>query len=273
MFHFKSPAKLNLFLHVLDKRVDGYYNIQSVFQLIDLFDYIRFEKTTDNKIVLTSNIKQLEQDNLIINTINLFKFNYKIKTLGANIDLVKHIPIGAGLGGGSSNAATILLALFRIFDIQESKDNIMNLALQIGSDVPFFINAKSAWVEGRGEIISPINLESNWYLLVLGENNVSTSEMYDLVENSKELKKKTMEDFLSGDTNNIFETLVMKRYPTVSRVRDWLSQYGRARMSGTGDTWFLNFDNFERAKEVGNLVPNHFKHVIVKGLDSYEFRI
>ncbi|MBH44579.1 MAG: 4-(cytidine 5'-diphospho)-2-C-methyl-D-erythritol kinase [Gammaproteobacteria bacterium] len=272
MFHFKSPAKLNLFLNILDKRTDGYYNIQSIFQLIDFYDEINLEKRDDNEIILSSNKKQLERDNLILEAISLFKSAYQIKNFGANINLVKNIPIGSGLGGGSSNAATILLALLRIFNIDESRNNLTKLALKIGSDVPFFLQRQSAWVEGRGEKILPVVLNDNWYLLIFCDNNISTREMYGLIKNQNKPKKKTMEDFLSGETNNIFESMVVKRYPTVSRVRDWLSQYGQARMSGTGDTWFLSFDNLERAKEVGNLVPNHFKHVIVRGLSSYEFR-
>ena len=135
---YKSYAKLNLFIRILEKRLDGYHNLQSIFEKINLFDVLTFESRRDNKILLKSNIKALEEENIIIDVINLMKEKSKVKNIGLNINLRKNIPIGAGLGGGSSNAATALIAVNRLWKINKSNEYLKRLSLSIGSDIPFF---------------------------------------------------------------------------------------------------------------------------------------
>ena len=141
MTSYKSPAKLNLFLNIINKRNDGYHNIQSAIHLINLFDFLTFQKREDNKVVLKSNIKGLEKQNLVLESFKLIKKKYHIKRFGMNIELIKNIPLGSGLGGASSNAATTLMALKKIWNLKIDKKELMSLASSLGSDVPLFINA------------------------------------------------------------------------------------------------------------------------------------
>ena len=166
MSHYKSPAKLNLFLNIINKRNDGYHNIQSIFHLIDLFDYLSLNRRSDNRVVFSSNIKILGKDNLVTKSLDIVRKTYKVRNFGMDINLIKNIPLGSGLGGGSSNAATTLIALSEIWSLSISKKDLMALGLKLGSDVPFFINGKNAWVEGRGDKIKKISLDPKWYLLI-----------------------------------------------------------------------------------------------------------
>ena len=183
------------------------------------------------------------------------------------INLVKNIPVGSGLGGGSSNAATTLIALSKIWDLTASKKDLMAIGLELGSDVPFFINGKNAWVEGRGEKLKKIKLESKWYLLMYSKKPIFTKDLYKMIKIKKERNKVTHDDFLQDKTNNIFESIVMKRYPTIARAKNWLSQFGKVKMSGTGGTIFTDFTDFESAENAFKLMPKSFNGSIVKGLE------
>ena len=265
MSRYKSPAKLNLFLNIINKRNDGYHNIQSIFHLIDLFDYLTFTKREDNKIVFNSNIKGLGDRNLVIESLNILREICRLRNFGMNINLIKNIPLGSGLGGGSSNAATTLIALTEIWNLPISKKDLMSLGLKLGSDVPFFINGRNAWVEGRGEKIKNIELEPRWYLLIYSKTPVLTKNLYELVNITEKKEKVTYNDFLQDKTDNIFERIVMKRYPTIARAKNWLSQFGKAKMSGTGGTIFAGFNNFESAEKVFKLMPKSFSGSLARG--------
>lgn len=265
MIRYKSPAKLNLFLNIVNKRNDGYHNIQSVFHLIDLFDYLTFSQRVDNKIIFKSNVKKLEKNNLAVESLDLLRKAYQVKKFGMNIELIKNIPMGQGLGGGSSNAATTLNALSRIWNLIIPKKDLISLALNLGSDIPFFLNARNAWIEGRGDKIKNINLDPKWYFLIYSQRPILTKNLYKLINFKKENQKVTFDDFLRGKTNNIFETIVMKRYPTIARAKNWLSQFGKAKMSGTGGTIFAGFNNFESAEKVFKLMPKSFSGSLARG--------
>ena len=266
MIRYKSPAKLNLFLNIVNKRNDGYHNIQSVFHLIDLFDYLTFSQRMDNKIIFKSNVKKLEKNNLVIESLDLLRKAYQVKKFGMNIELIKNIPMGQGLGGGSSNAATTLNALSIIWNLIIPKKDLISLALNLGSDIPFFLNARNAWIEGRGDKIKNIDLDSKWYLLIYSQRPILTKNLYKLINFKKENQKVTFDDFLRGKTNNIFETIVMKRYPTIARAKNWLSQFGKVKMSGTGGTIFASFDDFDSAENVFKSMPKSFQGSIVRGI-------
>tara|TARA_B100001750_G_C15483564_1_gene586970 strand:- start:86 stop:889 length:804 start_codon:yes stop_codon:yes gene_type:complete len=267
MSHYKSPAKLNLFLNIINKRNDGYHNIQSIFHLIDLFDYLSLNRRSDNRVVFSSNIKILGKDNLVTKSLDIVRKIYKVRNFGMDINLIKNIPLGSGLGGGSSNAATTLIALSEIWSLGISKKDLMALGLKLGSDVPFFINGKNAWVEGRGDKIKKISLDPKWYLLIFSKEPLLSRDIYKLIEIEEKKIKVTYDDFLKGKTNNIFENIVMKRYPTVARAKNWLSQFGKVKMSGTGGTIFASFNDFESAEKVFKLMPKSFDGTIVKGVE------
>ena len=264
MFHYKSPAKLNLFLKVLNKRIDGFHNIQSIFQLIDFYDYLSFEKRKDNKIEITCNIKNLESNNLIKMAIELFRKKFGIKKYGLNIKLKKNIPIGAGLGGGSSNAATTLIALAQIWNIKITSNSLFDLGLELGSDVPFFLNGMNAWVEGRGEIITNIYLKPKWYLLVFSSHHISTKEIYELIHTENDENKYNFDDFINDKTKNDFEKIILNKYPSIARTKKWLSKYGKSRMTGTGGTFFIDFSNIGNAEKVLSAIPKNHNAIIVK---------
>jgi len=276
MFHYKSPAKLNLFLKVLNKRVDGFHNIQSIFQLIDFYDYLSFEKRKDNKVKITCNVKNLEINNLIEIAIELFRKKFNIKKYGLNIKLKKNIPIGAGLGGGSSNAATTLTALSKIWNIKTTSKSLFKLGLELGSDVPFFLNGMNAWIEGRGEVITNIYLRPKWYLLVFSPYFISTKEIYELVNTENDEKKYDFDDFINDRTQNDFEKTVLKKYSSIAKTKKWLSKYGKSRMTGTGGTFFIDFESAEKAERVLSAIvankppplPKNCKAIIVKSYNN-----
>ena len=266
MISYKSPAKLNLFLNIISKRIDGYHNIQSVIQLINLFDYLSFQEREDNKVIFKSNFKSLENQNLVLESFKLIKNKYRIKSFGMNIELIKNIPLGSGLGGASSNAATTLMALSKIWKLGIAKKELMHLASSLGSDVPLFLNARNAWIEGRGEKIKNINLDSKWYLLIYSKRPVITKKIYESLQIKEDNARVTFNDFIQGKTNNIFESIVMKRYPTIARARNWLSQFAKVNMSGTGGTIFASFDDFESAEKVFKSMPKSFRGSVVRGI-------
>tara|TARA_B100001013_G_scaffold262015_1_gene164608 strand:+ start:790 stop:1632 length:843 start_codon:yes stop_codon:yes gene_type:complete len=272
MFHYKSPAKLNLFLKVLNKRVDGFHNIQSIFQLIDFYDYLSFEKRKDNKVKITCNVKNLEVNNIIEIAIELFRKKFNIKKYGLNIKLKKNIPIGAGLGGGSSNAATTLTALSKIWNIKTTSKSLFELGLELGSDVPFFLNGMNAWIEGRGEVITNIYLRPKWYLLIFSSQFISTKEIYELASTANDEKKYDFDDFINDRIQNDFEKIVLKKHPSIAKTKKWLSKYGKSRMTGTGGTFFIDFESAEKAERVllaivenkPPSIPKNYKAIIVK---------
>ena len=268
MYHYKSPAKLNLFLNILEKRSDGYHNIQSVFQLINLNDLLDFEERNDDKIVFSSNVDSLCKKNSIIDSINLLKNKYNFKNKGINIYLKKNIPIGSGLGGGSSNAAITLLAVSKIWKLDLTIHELMKFGLKIGNDVPFFINGTNAWVEGRGEKIEKIKLPQKWFLLIFSKELVSTSDIYASVDPESFRPKATYNDFLSDKLENVFESIVMKRYPTIAKARNWLSQFGKVKMSGTGGTIFISFNDHESAQKVYKMIPRGMVGCIAQGIQN-----
>ena len=183
-----------------------------------------------------------------------------------NIELIKNIPLGSGLGGASSNAATTLMALSKIWKLGIAKKELMHLASSLGSDVPLFLNARNAWIEGRGEKIKNINLDSKWYLLIYSKRPVITKKIYESLQIKEDNARVTFNDFIQGKTNNIFESIVMKRYPTIARARNWLSQFAKVNMSGTGGTIFASFDDFESAEKVFKSMPKSFRGSVVRGI-------
>ena len=238
---YPAPAKINLFLHILGRRADGYHLLQSVFRLIDLQDVIYIRIREDGEIHRASEHPDVpEAQDLTIRAANMLKAHTNC-SLGADIAVEKRIPMGGGLGGGSSDAATVLIALNYLWKLNLSRKVLMELGLQLGADVPFFIFGKNAWVEGIGEKIQEINLPASHYLIVTPKVHVSTGQIF----NAKELTRNTFpttitafsetQDFLHND----LEAVVCQQYPAVKACLDWLNQYSKARMSGSGSSVFI----------------------------------
>jgi len=263
-YEFKSFAKINHFLKILDRRKDGYHNIQSAFQLINLFDIITFKKRSDNNINLTCNIKNLQKNNSILDTINIFRKEYGVKRFGLDIYIKKNIPVGGGLGGGSSNAAVTLKALTEIWNIKTNNRLLSNLALKLGSDVPFFLNGKSAWVEGRGEIITDMHLKTHWFILIFSQHSVSTTKIYENFRPSRKYQKYNYDDFMDDKIGNDFEKIVLQKYPSIRKSYDIVSKFTNVNLTGAGGTLFIKLDSLEEAKKVVLKIPNNQNYKIVE---------
>ena len=264
---YKSHAKINLFLRIIGQRPDGYHNIQSIFQLIDLHDVISIKKRKDSLIKIKCNVKEIENNNIINKSVNLFLNYSHLPYIGLDIILKKNIPIGGGLGGGSSNAATCLIALNEIYETKLSAIQLKHIARQIGCDVPFFLQHKNAWVEGTGDIITPIFIKPIWLVLIFSKHNISTSDIFSKYTHKNHVKELSYDDYLEDNTMNDFEKIVFKDYPSIHQSYKHLSSFGRARMTGTGGTVFLPLPSYEDAKKVVSCLPKKETSLIVKSLD------
>jgi len=265
---YRSPAKINLFLKIVKKRADGYHNIQSIFQLIDLYDEITFVKRKDSLIKLKCDNKEIEKDNLINTAIDHFLEFTQVKKIGMDIYLKKNIPIGGGLGGGSSNAATCLLALNNLYNTKLKLIHLKNIAKNIGSDVPFFLYKKNAWVEGTGDIITPIYLKPSWFVVIFSKYNISTTEVFLSYKNKIQIEEFSYDDYLKNNTRNDFENVVFKRYPSIFKSYKYLSKFGKARMTGTGGTVFLPQSSLQDAIKVISSLPKKENALIIKSVDT-----
>jgi len=273
---FLAPAKLNLFLHILGRREDGYHQLQTLFQLLDFGDLMTFEASDDGILSLHLSFDdKLETDtpldnNLVTSAAALLRREAGNPLLGASISLHKRLPSGAGLGGGSSNAATALTALNRLWGLELSTDKLCEIGVNLGADVPVFIRGKSAWAEGIGERLSPVELGDSWYLVISPQCSVSTAEVFcheHLTRNSQAIK---MADFLAGSARNDCESVTRKLHPEVDQAFEILAQFADFRMTGTGSSLFASFESEAAAKEVLNALPNNLPGFVAKGIDSLE---
>ena len=270
---FLAPAKLNLFLHVINKRLDGYHNIQTVFQLIDLYDNL-FIKTNESGLIRRtshhSNIQ--ESDDLTIKAAHLLK-PFANKQSGADIFIKKTIPMGGGLGGGSSDAATALIALNALWDCQLTQQELQELALKLGADVPFFIFGQNAWAEGIGEKLTPFQTTPQDYLVIAPRETVSTREVFESLELTKDripLKIAGFSDELDlKNLANDLEKGVLKKFKGISVAFDWLNQFGQAKMTGSGSCIFIPLNSIDIGKEILDKKPQDTIGFIVKGLNSH----
>ncbi len=264
-----SPAKLNLFLHVTGRREDGYHNLQTVFQLLDFGDEISFTlRTSDTNITLSPDIEGVPHDNnLIIKAAKLLQTHGNIQ-FGADITLVKHLPMGGGIGGGSSNAATTLLALNTLWQSQLSLDALAELGRQLGADVPVFIRGRSAWAEGVGEQLQAIELPEKWYLVLTPNCHVSTAEIFSHKDLTRDTSSITVAAFLEQGGLNDCQPLVQNLYPEVKNALSWLSQYGDAKMTGTGACVFAPFDNKASAEAVLAKAPDTLNGFVARGVNQ-----
>ena len=269
---FKAPAKINLFLRVTGVRDDGFHELQSVFQLIDLYDdiYIKIRSDTQINFINESN-KIIQQDDIGLKAAKLI---LKDKKLGVDIYLKKNIPIGAGLGGGSSDAATILMAINALAHLNYTKMELMEIGLRLGADVPFFIFGENAWVEGIGESLSKIDIPKSVYYLCYPSFPISTESIFKSFKLTKvpiTLKITTyFSDKLELQTNDL-EYIITKKYIKMKELLNWMNNFGFAKISGTGSSVFMKINDANQIKFLDEKKPIDIKSFIVKGLSTHPF--
>lgn len=262
-----APAKLNLFLHITGQRDDGYHLLQTAFQFLDRSDKLRFTVNTTGE--LTLHAPQLEiaaPDNLVIRAARALQ-EYTGTAAGADIVLEKHLPMGGGLGGGSSDAATTLVALNHYWDCGLSLQTLAEIGLSLGADVPVFVMGQAAWAEGVGEKLTAFSPPTPWYLVVDPGVHVSTAEIFSDPELTRDSKIITISSFLSGEGSNICQTIVEKRYPAVAAAADWLAPFSQPKLTGTGSCVFASFKTEAEANRVKQQLPALWQSFVARGLN------
>ncbi|MCV6626664.1 MAG: 4-(cytidine 5'-diphospho)-2-C-methyl-D-erythritol kinase [Cellvibrionaceae bacterium] len=267
-----APAKLNLFLHITGRRRDGYHRLQTLFQLLDHGDELEFSPRSDGLITLAPEFADIAlADNLVYRAARLLQ-QHSACSLGADIVLHKNLPAGGGIGGGSSDAATTLVGLNKLWQTGLSEDQLAELGLTLGADVPVFVRGQSAWAEGVGEQLQAIELEEKWYLVLAPDCHVSTAEIFSNKDLTRDTSAITVAAFLEQGGRNDCQALVCKLYPEVAEAIDWLGQFSPAQLTGTGACVFASFTNREAAAEVFKQRPAHFKGFIARGVAQSPIR-
>ena len=273
----RAPAKLNLFLHIVGRRADGYHLLQSVFQLIDWCDTISLKAIAENEVRRINPINNVppEQD-LVVRAAKLLKEFCKFEG-GVEIDLTKEIPMGAGLGGGSSDAASTLIGLNALWNLELDKETLANLGLQLGADVPFFISGHNAFVEGIGEKIQEVTLENRDFLVIFPRQGIATASIFQDPELTRNHAQITIDGFLASPWSNLSndcQAVAMRICPEVKQALDWITQAvpgSEPRMSGSGSSVFAILDSKVDNAELENLLqnlPEGWVGRVVRGLNK-----
>ena len=282
MIELPAPAKINLFLHVVGRRADGYHELQTVFQFLDLADRVRIARRADACLRRTAAIPGVEEaDDLVMRAARLLRDESGVEA-GADIAVDKRIPLGGGLGGGSSDAASVLIGLDRLWGLGMGTDRLAALGARLGADVPVFVRGMASWGEGVGERLVPVSLEEPWYVLVVLPFAVSTAGVFGTPALTRNTPRIRMKDLLRGESGapesparierllisarNDCEPVVREMHPEVGEALDWLSQHARARMTGTGATVFAPFGSRERAVEVADRAPPPWRGLVARGM-------
>ena len=260
-----SPAKLNLFLHITGRRPDGYHDLQTLFQLLDWGDDMFFESNNSGQVTLEcEGIEIADDDNLVLQAARLLHRG----SLGAHIQLRKRIPVGGGLGGGSSNAASTLLALNQLWNLELDRSRLGQLGRSLGADVPVFVGARTAWAEGVGEILLPVELPTRWYLILAPACHVSTAEIFSHRELTRNTSPIKIAAFFEGHARNDCQELVKRLYPEVCKGLKILENFGTARLTGTGACVFVDFDTEAQARAAGDQLPTEWQGIIARGVNE-----
>lgn len=289
-FALPAPAKLNLFLHVLGRRADGYHELQSALALIDLADWIDIERRADGQLQRTGDVIGDLTSDLSLRAARLLQHRTASR-FGADIHVSKRIPAGAGLGGGSSDAATTLVALNRIWGTGLERLRLAELALELGADVPFFVHGVNAFAEGRGERLTPLTLQSAHYAVIWPQVHVSTQQIFEdpgLTRNTKATKildfsaaadpvPQTLRECGEAGTPVLFgvndlEAVARRRFPVIDQVLAHLARFGAARMTGSGSAVFAMAATEEAARAAIAGVPDNWRAWVVRGLAEHPLR-
>jgi 4-diphosphocytidyl-2-C-methyl-D-erythritol kinase len=267
-----APAKLNLCLHIVGRRADGYHLLQTAFQFIDLCDELSFEPRPADVIERLQGLNEVPVEcDLVIRAARLMQQATDGRA-GVAIKLIKRIPLGAGLGGGSSDAATVLVALNQLWGCGLSVDALAQLGLQLGADVPVFVRGRAAWAEGVGEQLTLVDYPKRYYLVIKPPVSVSTAEIFQAPELTRDTPLTTIRAFLAGGGRNDCTATVRSRYAVIAQALDWLGSYGDAKLTGTGACVFAGWADREQADEVHARMqrecPADWCGYVVKGLNE-----
>jgi 4-diphosphocytidyl-2-C-methyl-D-erythritol kinase len=262
-----APAKLNLFLHITGRRSDGYHDLQTVFQLIDLADDIHIQIRADGLIERPLGPQGVPADaDLVVRAARALQAAAGTR-LGADLSVTKRIPMGGGLGGGSSDAATVLVALNQMWECGLNSDELADIGVKLGADVPVFVRGHSAWAEGRGERLTALDLPQSWFALVHPQVHVPTAAVFQAPELTRNSPPITMGGFLRSGGRNDFEPVVRARYPEVARALDWLGHFAPARLTGTGACVFAPCAAQDEAQDIVTRVPAPWRGMVARGMN------
>jgi len=268
-----APAKLNLFLHVTGRRADGYHLLQTIFQLIDLGDELAFEVTDDGVVTRVDDALAnpppgvAPEDDLCVRAARALQAATRTRK-GARIRVRKRIPPGGGLGGGSSDAATTLRVLDQLWGTAAGIENLSRIGAQIGADVPVFVNGRSAWAEGVGELLTPLELTTQWFVVIHPGVSVPTKDVFQAPELTRNSPLITIRAPRGPVGRNDCEPVVRARFPAVAEALDWLAQHAPARLTGTGACVFAGFATAALAERVAARVPEAWRAWAVRGLST-----
>ncbi|WP_296220715.1 4-(cytidine 5'-diphospho)-2-C-methyl-D-erythritol kinase [Pseudomonas sp. UBA2684] len=260
-----APAKLNLMLHILGRRADGYHELQTLFQFLDYADELHFALRDDGEIHLHSDIPGVPHDsNLIVRAARQLQQQSQC-TLGADIWLDKRLPMGGGIGGGSSDAATTLLGLNHLWQLAWDEDRLAALGLSLGADVPVFVRGRAAFAEGVGERLTPVALTEPWFLVAIPQVLVSTAEVFSDPELTRDTPPIKVRSLLEGGGRNDCQPVVEKRYPDVRNALILLNKFVPTRLTGTGACVFGSFPNQDDADKVARQLPATLPSFVAQG--------
>lgn len=266
-----APAKLNLFLHITGKRADGYHLLQTIFQLLDYGDTLTLSLRDDDRIVRLTDLDGVPaEDDLVVRAARLLQQHCGTgisSPMGVDISVIKILPMGGGLGGGSSNAASVLVGLNQLWNCGLNQAQLMQLGVQLGADVPVFIFGQSAWAEGVGEQLEAVELPEKWFLVLKPAINVSTAKVFSNSQLRRDCPAITIRDFLAGQTGNVCEAPVREMYPEVDQALTDLAKFAESKLTGTGACVYASFDSKEAAQHALNELSEKWAGFIAKGIN------
>ncbi len=273
MTSWPAPAKLNLFLYITGRRADGYHNLQTLFQFLDYGDRLHIMPDSSGRVTLTTSVEGIaHDDNLIVRAAQLLcqaaQAQHRLPAeAGAQIAINKRLPMGSGLGGGSSNAATVLVALNHLWDVGFSSDALAELGIQLGADVPVFVRGFAAFAQGVGEQLQPADPVEKWYLVAHPSVNVPTPLVFNDPQLTRDTPVRPLAALLSTPFHNDCEAVVRKRFREVDELVSWLLKYASARLTGTGACVFAEFDTESAARQVLELSPKWVCGFVAQGVN------
>ncbi|MEZ9392457.1 4-(cytidine 5'-diphospho)-2-C-methyl-D-erythritol kinase [Vibrio splendidus] len=264
--HWPSPAKLNLFLYITGRRDNGYHELQTLFQFVEFGDELTVSSNQETSaITITPEIPGVAlEDNLIWKAATALQ-QYTSTSFGADIELKKVLPMGGGIGGGSSNAATVLVALNYLWQLNLSDDQLAEIGLQLGADVPVFVRGHAAFAEGVGEQLQPANPDEKWYLVVKPQVSIATVDIFTHSELTRNTPKRALATLLEQEYVNDCEKIVRMLYPEVDKQLSWLLQYAPSRLTGTGSCVFAEFSSKKEAESVLEQLPDTVSAFVARG--------
>lgn len=266
---YPAPAKLNLFLHVVGRRADGYHLLQTLFRFIDHGDSLRFLPRDDGALVLTNPLPGVPpESDLTVRAARLLQAESGCRK-GVEIGIEKRLPMGGGLGGGSSDAATVLLALNHLWQLGLPRQRLQEIGLTLGADVPVFIYGRNAFAEGVGEALQPVELAPAWYVVLEPPVQVPTAVIFSAPDLKRDTKAILASDWVPGAGRNDLEPIATSRFPVVAEYLRWLAAFGEARMSGSGACVFAGFDRREAAEAVIRQLPDGMRGWLAAGLTHH----